>query len=501
MIRKRAAGILLHITSLPSSYGIGDLGPSAYHFADFLQDAGQRYWQILPLNPVDAGNGYSPYSSLSAFAGNPLMISPDILCHEGYIDQADLQNKYYFRDSEVDFTLAKSYKDYIFDAAFRNFMENAGPDKRSWYEKFCHENSRWLDDYALFVSLKNHLGEKSWKEWPEELRLREAPALDRSRIELQMSIEKEKFLQFIFFKQWYALKTYCAQRHIHFIGDLPFYVSYDSADVWSHPHIFKLDENRMPVSVSGVPPDYFSETGQLWGTPIFDWEYLRRHDYDWWIARLSHNLQMFDMLRLDHFRAFSAYWEVPAGEETAINGSWVKGPGSEFFRRLSREFPELPLIAEDLGTIDDDVRDLIAEFNLPGMKVLLFAFGPEMPKNPYILHNHVRNCVVYTGTHDNNTIKGWYLNETSPEDRRQISEYLQKEVDENNVASSLVAMALMSVAVLAIFPLQDLLGLGEEARMNVPSVAHGNWKWRFIPDQTSPELAKKLYNLMRLYGR
>lgn len=501
MMKKRASGILLHITSLPSSYGIGDLGPSAYHFADFLQAAGQRYWQILPLNPVDGGNGYSPYSSLSAFAGNPLMISPDILCHERYIDELDLQNKYYFRDSEVDFILAKSYKDYIFDVAFNNFRNNAGFDKRKDYESFCSENSYWLEDYALFASLKNHFGEKSWKDWPRELRLRDSLALEKWRNELQLSVEKEKFLQFIFFRQWYALKNYCTQRNIRFIGDLPFYVSYDSTDVWAHPLIFKLNENRMPVAISGVPPDYFSETGQLWGTPIFDWEYLRRHDYNWWITRLSHNLRMFEMIRLDHFRAFSAYWEVPAGEKTAINGSWVKGPGADFFRRLSKEFPDLPLIAEDLGTIDDDVRDLIAEFNMPGMKVLLFAFGPEMAKNPYILHNHVRNCVVYTGTHDNNTIKGWYLNETSAEDRRQISDYLHKEVNENNVADSLLAMTLMSVGSLAVFPLQDALGLGQEARMNVPSIGQGNWKWRFIPDQTTPELAKKLFNLMRLYDR
>lgn len=501
MIKKRASGILLHITSLPSSYGIGDLGPSAYHFADFLQDAGQHYWQILPLNPVDAGNGYSPYSSLSAFAGNPLMISPDILCHEGYIDETDLQNKYYFRDSSVDFILVKSYKDYIFDVAFNNFKRHATGDKVHEYERFCNEHSEWLDDYAIFISLKNHLGEKSWKEWPEELRLRDPYALEVHRTELQASIEKEKFLQFIFFRQWFALKNYCRQRSISFIGDLPFYVSFDSADVWAHPYNFKLDENRNPVTVSGVPPDYFSETGQLWGTPIFDWDRLRKHDYDWWMTRMSHNLHMFDMMRLDHFRAFSAYWEVDVREETAINGSWVKGPGADFFNRLSERFPGLPLIAEDLGTIDDDVRDLIQRFNMPGMKVLLFAFGPEMAKNPYILHNHVRNCVVYTGTHDNNTIKGWYVNEASAEERRQISEYLQKDIDEKNVSEALLSMALMSVGTLVIFPFQDALGLGQESRMNVPSVGKGNWTWRFIPDQATPELAKKLFNQMKLYDR
>ena len=500
-MKKRASGILLHITSLPSSYGIGDLGPSAYHFADILEQAGQHYWQILPLNPIDEGNGYSPYSSLSAFAGNPLLISPDILYKDGYVTADDLQNKYYFRDSIVDYILVKAFKDYLFDIAFKNFKQNLTPNKKLSYERFCNESSYWLDDYALFVAIKQQFEGKSWKEWPDNLRKREPHAMDIARLELQESIDREKFLQFIFFEQWFALKRYCQLKNIAFIGDMPFYVSYDSSDVWSFSHYFKLDHQGHPTTVSGVPPDYFSKTGQLWGTPIFKWDLLKENDYDWWIHRVSHSLLMFDMIRLDHFRAFSAYWEVPAHHTTAIDGAWAKGPGKAFFTKLQNKFPELPIIAEDLGTIDDDVRDLISTFEMPGMKVLLFAFGPEMANNPYILHNHVHNCVVYTGTHDNNTVKGWYINEANDEDRIQIAAYLQKEINEYNVHEAFLTMAFMSVANLVIFPIQDALGLGQESRMNVPSVAQGNWIWRVLPDQINPQLAKKIFNQMKLYNR
>lgn len=501
MIKKRSSGILLHITSLPSSYGIGDLGPSAYHFADFLEEAGQRYWQILPLNPVDEGNGYSPYSSLSAFAGNPLLISPDILHHEGYVGDNALQNRYYFRDASVDYTLATAYKDYILDVAFESFKKNKGKYTPEEFEKFCAEHSFWLNDYALFISIKENQEYKSWKEWPEALRKRDPDTLAVLERELSERILKEKFLQFIFFQQWFALKDYCNKKDIHFIGDLPFYVSYDSSDVWSFSHYFKLDEDRMPTTVSGVPPDYFSETGQLWGTPVFRWDVMRDNQYDWWVNRIAHNLKLFEMIRLDHFRAFSACWEVPAHHDTAINGKWIKSPGVDIFTRLKSIFPRLPILAEDLGTIDDDVRDLMRRFGLPGMKVLLFAFGPEMGKNPYILHNHVANCVAYTGTHDNNTIKGWYQNEATGEEKRHLKEYLQKEINDENVHETLLAMLFMSVADLAIFPLQDALGLGQESRMNRPSVARGNWTWRCIPDQISSEVSTNLFNLMKLYNR
>ena len=500
-MKNRASGIILHITSLPSSYGIGDLGPAAYQFADFLEEAGQRYWQILPLNPVDEGNAYSPYSGLSAFAGNTLMISPDFLCWDNYISENDLQNKYFFRDRSVDYILVTAFKEYIFEIAYANFKNKINHQHQELYEQFCSEHSFWLEDFALFMALKNRYKGVSWDKWPEHLRDRQPEALVQASRNLADAIGKEKFLQFIFFRQWEALKRYCTDKGIHFIGDLPIYVSYDSADVWSNTQYFKLDENKKPTVVSGVPPDYFSKTGQKWGTPIFKWDVLKANNYDWWIKRMGHNLKWCDMVRLDHFRAFSAFWEVPAEHETAIDGHWVKGPGSDFFKVLKQEFSDLPIIAEDLGTIDDDVRDLMANFNLPGMKVLLFAFGPGLPENPYISHNHIPNCVVYTGTHDNNTVKGWWENDATTEEKHNVSAYIYREVDSSNVHDIFVILAMMSVAKLSIMPLQDIIGLGQEALMNRPSTTEGNWRWRFIPDQVDSELANKLFNWVKLYNR
>lgn len=500
-MKQRASGIILHLTSLPSSYGIGDMGPSAYHFANFLQESGQRYWQILPLSPVDERNAYSPYSGLSAFAGNTLLISPDFLRWDKYLSDADLQNTYYFRDSFVDYSLVSYFKEYLFEKAFANFKKEVNPDHVRKFAEFCQEHSLWLEDYALFVAIRNHYDGKTWDQWPPELRDRDPDAIRHIKTTLSDSIEKEKFLQFIFFRQWFELKKYCSDRKINFIGDLPIYVSYDSADVWANPGFFKLDSEKRPTVVSGVPPDYFSQTGQLWNTPIFKWDVMKQTNYDWWIKRMSHNLRLCDMVRLDHFRAFSAFWEVPAEHKTAIDGYWVKGPGADFFNLLKREFPNLPIIAEDLGTIDDDVIELMDQFELPGMKVLLFAFGGGMPDNPYILHNHVKNCIVYTGTHDNNTIKGWYLNEADDENKRNLSIYLNQEVTAANVHEKLILMAMMSVANIAIFPLQDFLGLGQEAIMNRPSTTEGNWRWRYIPDQLTGELANKIFNWVKIYNR
>jgi len=500
-MKSRNSGIILHITSLPSSYGIGDFGPSAYHFADFLEESGQHYWQILPLNPINEANCYSPYSSLSAFAGNTLLISPDILHWEGLLDRGDLHNTYYFRDSIVDYSLATSYKDYIFDIAYKKFSANNGLDFKKDFQDFCARNSFWLEDYALFIALKIHNKDKSWDHWPVEFRDRQPGALEGARKELHQLIEKEKFLQFIFFRQWFRLKDYCNNKNIFIFGDLPFYIGYDSSDLWSHPSYFKLNDEKRMSAVSGVPPDYFSATGQLWNTPVFNWEILRQHNFDWWIKRMGHNFRMFDRIRLDHFRAFSAYWEVPAGHETAIEGQWIKSPGYDILNLVQDKFGKLPIVAEDLGLIDEDVRDLIGRFDLPGMKVLLFAFGPEMPKNAYILHHHIKDCIVYTGTHDNNTVKGWFENEASAEDKRMLSEYLSYTVNEDNVHLALIRMALMSVADTAIFPLQDWLGLGQSAIMNKPSVSEGNWAWRVLPDQLTFEKATSLYNLLKLYDR
>ncbi len=500
-MKDRSSGVILHITSLPSAYGIGDLGPEAYKFADFMAKAGLRYWQILPLNPVDEGNAYSPYSGLSAFAGNTMMISPDLLVRDGYISNLELQNKYYFSESKVDFSESAALKQFIFKKAFTKFKSGVSHKIHRNYDEFCYEHSFWLQDYARFVAIKDYHRGADWGSWNPDIRDREEEAIRKIDNQLQATIEQEKFLQFIFFQQWDDLKNYCARKKISFIGDMPFYVSYDSADVWSNPEVFLLNEEKRPTVVSGVPPDYFSETGQLWGTPIYNWELMKNRGYEWWQKRVGQNLKWCDMVRLDHFRAFSAYWEVPAHHKTAMNGYWKTGPGNDIFDVFAEKFPEMPIIAEDLGTIDDDVRNLMAKYELPGMKVLLFAFGQGMPENPYILHNHVENCVAYTGTHDNNTVKGWWLNEADQENKRNLMDYLHREIDSETVHEILVTMVMMSVARVAIFPLQDLLGLGQEAIMNRPGTVKDNWCWRFSTSQVNDALAEKVKKWITLYAR
>lgn len=500
MLQERNCGILLHITSLPSSYGIGDLGPEAYKFADFMLQSGLTYWQILPLNPVEGESGYSPYSGLSAFAGNPMLISPELLLDEGYVSKKDLQHTIEFDESKVDFEQVIQFKKELLDKAFLDFDKDAGQRQSGLFKKFCHQHQHWLDDFADYMAIKNYFGAQAWYNWPVDLRDREKQSLKEFRKKLKSSIKKEKFLQFVFFQQWETLKLYCNDRGLKFFGDIPFYVGYDSADVWAHPEIFKLKEDKSPQAVAGVPPDYFSETGQLWGMPVFDWKKLKKDKYAWWLDRLSHNLEMFDLIRLDHFRAFSAYWEVPAGEKTAINGSWKKGPGKRFFKKLSRKYPDMPIIAEDLGDIDQPVYDLMDRFGMPGMKVLLFAFGEGMPQNTYIPHHHTENAVVYTGTHDNNTGLGWFT-EASAEEQKNLRQYLNRTLTEKNAANQLVRLAMSSVGKLCVIPMQDFLGLGKEAIMNVPSTANGNWLWRLEPGKTDARLAKKIKEMAIVYDR
>ncbi|MDF9797217.1 4-alpha-glucanotransferase [Catalinimonas alkaloidigena] len=500
MLKNRSCGVLLHITSLPSAFGIGDLGPEAYKFADFMLESGLTYWQILPLNPVEGDSGYSPYSGLSAFAGNPMLISPELLMDEGYLEVQDLEHKYNFSESQVEFEKVIQLKKQFLDKAFINFSKNATPRQSGLFKKFCHEQAYWLEDFADYMAIKNFFGSQAWYDWPTDLRDRDKKSLKKFRKELKKEIYKEKFLQFVFFQQWETLKLYCKDRSILFFGDLPFYVGQDSADVWSHTEIFKLDDDKSPKAVAGVPPDYFSETGQLWGMPVFDWKKLKKRNYDWWVDRIDHNLNMFDLIRLDHFRAFSDYWEVPAGEKTAINGSWKKGPGKRFFKKLNKKYPELPIIAEDLGDIDQPVYDLMEQFQLPGMKVLLFAFGEGMAQNAYVPHHHVPNSVVYTGTHDNNTCLGWY-SEAAPEEQKNFSKYINRTVNEKNAASHMVRLAMSSVGKLCVIPMQDFLGLGKEAIMNVPSTAQGNWLWRMKPQQADGKQARKIKELLTLYDR
>ncbi|MGO9020043.1 MAG: 4-alpha-glucanotransferase [Syntrophobacteraceae bacterium] len=498
-MKSRRNGILLHVTSLPSEFGIGDLGRGAYTFADFLADSSQTLWQVLPFNPSSPVCGNSPYCSFSAFAGNPLLVAPDLLVEDGYISSNDLSLASSFDSTKVDYEKAAAFKSRIMGKAYENFREM--PDEGCRYEDFVNANADWLDDYALFMSLKDHFSGALWNEWPPEIRDRTQPALDEWTEKLADSVKREKFNQFLFFRQWSALKSYCNQKRIQVIGDIPIYVSYDSADVWANCEYFKLDSDKRPAFVAGVPPDYFSDTGQLWGNPVYSWDKLKETFYEWWIRRIEHNLKCFDMVRLDHFRGFVAYGEVPAAEKTAVNGKWVKTPAEEFFRMLLRRFPSIPLIAEDLGVITPEVREIMSEHELPGMKVLLFAFGGSTSTNPYIPHNHVENCVVYTGTHDNNTVKGWFEHDATEIEKENLNAYFGGEFDENTVAGQLVRTAMMSVASTAIIPIQDFLELGAEARMNTPSVAFGNWEWRVAAAQLTPDLSAKISNLTKVYGR
>ncbi len=496
---KRGSGILLHITSLPSQYGIGDMGPEAYKFVDFLSEAGQSYWQILPLNQTNAAYGNSPYSSFSAFAGNHLLISPDRLVKTGFLEADDIKNPPDFSAGKVNYEKVTEYKEGLLQKAFERIKEKL-PEHRK-FQHFFHANSYWLEDYGLFISIKESNKGLEWGDWPEDLRDRNNGTLIESRNTFKDSILKEMFLQFLFFTQWYSLKNYCDSRNIKIIGDIPIYVTYDSADVWANPEIFSLDENRKPDYVAGVPPDYFSSTGQLWGHPVYRWDVIKKSGYEWWIKRITHNHSLFHMFRLDHFRGFVGYWQVHSSEQTAINGKWMHAPAKDFFNSLLEHVPAGAIIAEDLGIITDDVRTIISRFRFPGMKVLLFAFGEDLPTNPYAPHNHVKNCVIYTGTHDNNTIIGWYRSELSGEDRKRISLYLGREITEEHINWELIRLAMTSVADMAIIPMQDILCLGEKDRMNLPASANGNWEWRLRQEQLTRPLIDKLSDLVRISGR
>ena len=494
----RGSGILLHITSLPGAFGIGDLGPKAYEFADFLLRAKQRYWQILPLNPTDPKHGNSPYHSRSAFACNPLLISPELLLDQGWIEKRNLEDSAEFQVNRVDYDRALVWKGNILQTAYENFKTKETSEE---YSVFVEENWRWIDDYTLFMVLKSHFDGRVWSEWPEEFRDRRPQALEWARNEFSDQIKRHSFFQYVFFKQWVSLRRYCQAHDIKIIGDLPIYVVYDSSDVWSDPLMFNLDVEKKPLTVSGVPPDYFSDMGQLWGNPVYRWDVLKERGYDWWIDRLRHNLRLYDIVRVDHFRGFAGYWEIPAGEVNAINGTWVEAPAWDFFNRITTEFKELPIIAEDLGVITPDVEAVRSHFNFPGMKILLFAFGDDLPTNPYAPHNLEKNCFLYTGTHDNNTARAWFENETTPEMRRRISAYIGREALPENIHSELIRLAMMSVADTVIFPLQDILGLGGESRMNRPSTRNGNWEWRLDPDLLTTSVVDELRSMTELYGR
>jgi len=566
-MKKRASGILLHVTSLPSKYGIGDFGPEAYKFADFLKRANQTYWQMLPLNYTTPYAAHSPYSCVSAFAGNPLLISPELLCRRGLLTKSDIseegrgtrhegrrpssipstslrtgvhlpskdvpglpqaspvresrpsnlhQHYSFSHGASVDYTRVIAYKKRLFQIAFRRFKDSVKP---SDFKLFCAQNSFWLDDFASFVVLRQYFGRRLWNDWPTAVRNRNQKALKSIKGQLQEDIDRQLFLQYIFYQQWSDLKHYCNENGIQIIGDIPIYVTFDSPDVWAYPEIFKLSRAKKPRYVAGVPPDYFSRSGQLWSNPVYNWRRLKDSNYRWWMHRIKHNLDLFDLVRIDHFRGFVAYWQIPApapscpphrlasvdpgaGEgKTARHGRWAKGPKDDFFNALLKHVPSAHIIAEDLGRITADVREIIHKFGFPCMRVLQFGFDGDANKNPHILHNHIENCVVYTGTHDNNTARGWFSKEAKPEQKKRLFDYLGREVSAKEIHWHLIRLAFSSVAGIAIIPMQDVLGLGEKARMNLPGTIKSNWRWRMQPEQLTAPVAKKLKDLTRIYGR
>jgi 4-alpha-glucanotransferase len=497
---RRGSGILLHVTSLPSLFGIGDLGPQAFKFVDFLCETHQTFWQVLPLNPTSLVSGSSPYASFSAFAGNTLLISPEKLVDTELLDRKDILKFPGHQKLEVDFQFVIKEKNRLLKMAFEKFKIHFNKYTKE-YARFCRENNFWLEEYACFITFKANYEDVVWSDWPEEIRNRANGPLLSLRTKLCEETNYQKFLQYIFYKQWDELKEYANDKGIKIIGDIPYYVNYDSAEVWTNPHLFKLDSQKKPSHVAGVPPDYFSETGQLWGNPVYDWVTMKKNNYNWWIQRITQNLKLYDIIRIDHFRGFLAYWEVPASQTTAINGQWVKVPGADLFHQFQRTFPSLPILAEDLGVITDDVRELMSQFNLPGMRVLVFAFDKNLPSNAYAPHNHIKNCVVYTGTHDNNTVKGWFLEETDKGDKKRIYNYLGRKPAPSQINWEMIRLAMMSVANLVIFPLQDILGLNSDCRMNKPATLEGNWKWRLQSSQLTSRVRRRLRDMTILFGR
>ncbi len=491
----RASGVILHPTSLPGPYGIGDLGSQVFHWLDFLNEAGCALWQVLPLGPT--GYGDSPYQCFSAFAGNPYLISPEILHEDMLLNNEDLDSRPDFPSGKVDFGAVISWKLNLLDKAYAHFKENSSRGLRKEFEQFQTEQSFWLDDFALFMAIKAKQGGGSWSEWPKPLRLRQPEAIANARRDLADAILRIAFVQFLFFRQWNAVHEYAKKLEIQIIGDIPIFVSHDSADVWAHLDLFYMDKEGFPTVVAGVPPDYFSPTGQLWGNPLYRWDIHASNGYAWWLDRFRTVLKMVDIVRLDHFRGFAGYWEIPAGNPTAEIGRWVPGPGKDFFEAVRKGLGELPIIAEDLGVITPDVVDLRETFNLPSMKVLQFAFLTT-PDDTFMPHNYPRNCVVYTGTHDNDTSLGWF--KTIPEQERKFClEYLER--DGKNIVWEMIRAVWGSVGMFSLAPMQDLLNLGSEARMNFPGKPSGNWSWRMPADSTSEELCSRLKKINYLYNR
>lgn len=491
----RSSGILLHPTSLPGHYGIGDLGAAAYEFVDFLQLTGQTLWQVLPLGPTSFGD--SPYQATSSFAGNPLLISLDHLRAAGWLEDEDLPPSNDFNDYVVNYGPVIEYHTDALNTAFLNFNNNANDNQRADFRKFCQEQASWLDDYSLFAALKDSHDGKPWWQWPLGQALRQSAELDAARQGLDDAIQAHNFRQWLFFQQWTALRQYANERGIRIMGDIPIFVAHDSADTWANQGLFYLDETGNTTVIAGVPPDYFSPTGQRWGNPLYRWDVMQQQDYAWWKNRLRTAFSIYDLVRIDHFRGFEAYWEVPASEETAVNGKWVKGPGAIFFDAMQQEFGALPIVAEDLGEITKGVYDLRDRYQFPGMKILQFAFDDSGQPNGFQPHRYPFNCVVYTGTHDNNTTLGWW-NEVSDQTRNSVRAYMGTIHD---APRDLMRLAMMSVANTVIIPLQDVLGYGADTRMNFPGVAAGNWTWRYNRTALTDQIRFLLGDMTYRYDR
>jgi len=503
----RSSGILLHPTSLSGPSGIGDLGAGAYAFADFLSAARQRLWQVLPLGPT--GYGDSPYQCFSAFAGNPLLISLERLAEEGDLAATDLAAGRSLPENEVDYGPVIQFKLPLLRKAYENFKRGGKTSDWDEFRAFCQQNASWLDDYALFRAVKEEHGGAVWNQWEIGIASRQPESMARWEEKLSDAIESHKYVQYQFFKQWSTLKNYCHQRGIRIFGDVPIFVAHDSADVWAHPELFELEADGQPRFVAGVPPDYFSSTGQLWGNPVYRWEVFAQTGYAWWIDRLRATFTMVDIVRLDHFRGFEGYWEVPARETTAVNGRWVKGPGASLFQAVEQALGDLPIVAENLGMITPEVERLREQFRFPGMAILQFAFGTDPQGSSFRPHNYPKDLVVYTGTHDNDTTLGWWTSSgTNDSTRSQEEIHREREFalrylgcDGHDVHWAFIRCALASVADVAIVPLQDLLGLGSEARMNLPARPGGNWRWRYKPGWLTKEIQDRLKELTEIYGR
>ncbi len=494
---ERSSGILFHPTSLPGKYGIGTLGKEAYAFIDFLKKSRQKLWQIFPLGPT--GYGDSPYQSFSSFAGNPYLIDFDLLIEAHLLSEEDLRD-IFFGDNEeyIDYGAIYNQKYPLLRKAYENFKSSDNHEMRENLEHFKRENASWLNDYSLYISLKNHFNGLPWNEWAHDIKNREHGAMEHYKNELADDIEYHNFIQFLFFKQWGDVKRYANENGIKIIGDIPIFVAADSSDAWANPEIFLFDEERKPVKVAGVPPDYFSATGQLWGNPLYNWQKLKETNYSWWVERVRANLSTCDIIRIDHFRGFEAYWAVPYGDDTAINGQWEPGPGIDLFNAIKSQLGELPIIAEDLGLMTQGVIDLREATGFPGMKILGFAFDSG-EENDYLPHTYTKNCVVYTGTHDNDTLIGWFQ-KAKEEDRQFARDYLNSRSDDE-IHWDAIRGAWSSVASMAISPVQDFLGLGREARINTPGVAAGNWQWRLRHGVLTDELAERIAKLTRVYSR